>query len=42
MIDVFKQLFTDVWYCSEECAVQAENDDHLQNYTKVMMWRGLN
>ncbi|XP_041482929.1 uncharacterized protein LOC121429775 [Lytechinus variegatus] len=31
----------DTWYCSEECALEAENDDHVLNHTKALMYEGL-
>ncbi|XP_063967273.1 uncharacterized protein LOC135156975 [Lytechinus pictus] len=31
----------ETWYCSEECALGAENDDHVLNHTKALMYEGL-
>ncbi|XP_078141846.1 uncharacterized protein LOC144539769 [Centroberyx gerrardi] len=29
------------WYCSESCLHGAEHEDHVQNYSKAMIWEGL-
>ncbi|XP_038047575.1 uncharacterized protein LOC119721568 [Patiria miniata] len=34
--------FPEVWYCCDECALETEHDDYVLNYTKALMWRGLN
>nr|XP_054771136.1 uncharacterized protein LOC129279050 [Lytechinus pictus] len=31
----------ETWYCSEECALGAENDDHVLNHSKALMYEGL-
>ncbi|XP_038069432.1 uncharacterized protein LOC119738598 [Patiria miniata] len=34
--------FPDLWFCCDDCALGSEGDDSVQNYTKALMWRGLN
>ena len=35
-------LFKDHWYCSEECELGEESDDGVLEYSKGLLWHGLN
>lgn len=32
----------DTWYCSEECRLEEEQDDHVLAHSLALLWRGLN
>lgn len=35
-------LISGDWYCSEECHLGEEDDDHVQQYSLAVLWHGLN
>jgi hypothetical protein len=35
-------LFSDEWYCSEECALDEGSDDGILNYSLSLLWDLLN
>ena len=35
-------LISEIWYCSEGCEFQAEQDDYVLNHTKALMLEGMN
>ena len=34
-------IITGVWYCSEECQLGEEDDDHVLAHSRALLWRGL-
>ena len=41
-VTVYLICFIGDWYCSDECAIGALEDDPILNHTKSLMWLGLN